>query len=60
MCVCVCVVLALQEPPFKKKSFIVGSPNIQTSLAVVKRLKLMDSGAIHLIGKRETEAVSKR
>lgn len=34
-----------------------GSPNIQTSLAVVKRLKLMDSGAIHLIGNRETDAV---
>ena len=32
-------------------------PNIQTSLAVVKRLKLMDSGAIHFIGNRLTEAV---
>ena len=33
------------------------SPNIQTSLAVVKRRKLMDSGDIHLIGRRVTEAV---
>jgi hypothetical protein len=32
------------------------SPNIQTSLAVVKRLKLIDSGAIHLIGNRVSEA----
>ena len=35
----------------------VCSPNIQTSLAVVKRRKLMDSGDIHLIGRRVTEAV---
>lgn len=35
-------------------------PNIQTSLAVVNRLKLMDSGAIHLIGNRVTEAVKKQ
>ena len=32
-------------------------PNIQTSLADVKRLKLIDSGAIHLIGSLVTEAV---
>lgn len=31
-------------------------PNIQTSLAEVNRLKLIDSGAIHLIGIRLTEA----
>jgi len=31
-------------------------PNIQTSLAVVKRLKLMDSGAIHLIGNLPLDA----
>lgn len=31
-------------------------PNIHTSLAAVKRLKLMDSGAIHLIGSRLIEA----
>lgn len=36
------------------------SPNIQTSLAEVKRLKLMDSGAIHLMGNRLTEAAEKR
>lgn len=36
------------------------SPNIQTSLAVVKRLKLMDSGAIHLIGNRLAEAEWKK
>lgn len=36
-----------------------SSPNIQTSLAEVKRLKFMDSGAIHLIGNRVTEAVEK-
>lgn len=36
------------------------SPNIQTSLAVVKRLKLMDSGAIHLIGNRESDAAQKK
>lgn len=36
------------------------SPNIQTSLAVVKRLKLMDSGAIHLIGNRLIEAARRR
>lgn len=35
------------------------SPNIHTSLAVVNRLKLMDSGAIHLIGNRVTEAAEK-
>lgn len=35
---------------------ITSSPNIQTSLAVVKRLKLMDSGAIHLIGNRVIDA----
>lgn len=28
----------------------VHTPNIQTSLAVVKRRKFIDSGAIHLIG----------
>lgn len=33
------------------------SPNIQTSLAVVKRRKLMDSGDIHLMGRRVTEAL---
>lgn len=37
-----------------------SSPNIQTSLAVVKRLKLMDSGAIHLIGNRLAEAEFKK
>lgn len=31
--------------------------NIQTSLAVVKRRKLMDSGDIHLMGRRVTEAL---
>lgn len=31
-------------------------PNIQTSLAVVNRLKLMDSGAIHLIGSLPLDA----
>lgn len=36
------------------------SPNIQTSPAVVKRLKLIDSGAIHLIGSRLTEAAFMR
>lgn len=36
-----------------------NSPNIQTSLAVVNRLKLIDSGAIHLIGNRVTEAAVK-
>lgn len=36
------------------------SPNIQTSLAEVKRLKLMDSGAIHLIGNRLTDAAKER
>lgn len=34
------------------------SPNIHTSLAEVKRLKLMDSGAIHLIGSRLIEAAT--
>lgn len=32
------------------------APNIQTSLAVVKRRKLMDSGDIHLMGRRVTDA----
>ena len=32
------------------------SPNIHTSLAEVKRLKFMDSGAIHLIGSFPLEA----
>lgn len=32
------------------------APNIQTSLAVVKRLKLMDSGDIHLMGRRVMDA----
>ena len=32
------------------------SPNIQTSLAEVKRLKLMDSGAIHLMGSLPLDA----
>lgn len=31
-------------------------PNIQTSLAVVNRLKLMDSGAIHLMGSLPLDA----
>lgn len=31
-------------------------PNIQTSLAVVKRRKLMDSGDIHLMGRRVMDA----
>lgn len=34
-------------------------PNIQTSLAVVKRRKLMDSGDIHLMGRRVTDAGGK-
>lgn len=33
--------------------------NIQTSLAVVKRRKLIDSGDIHLMGRRVTEALGK-
>lgn len=32
-------------------------PNIHTSLAVVKRLKLMDSGAIHFIGSLPFDAL---
>lgn len=31
-------------------------PNIHTSLAVVKRLKLIDSGAIHFMGNLPLEA----
>lgn len=31
-------------------------PNIHTSLAVVNRRKFIDSGAIHLIGNRVTDA----
>lgn len=34
-------------------------PNIQTSLAVVNLLKLIDSGAIHLIGSLPFEAENK-
>lgn len=34
-------------------------PNIQTSLAVVNRLKLMDSGAIHLMGSLPFDAKTK-
>lgn len=37
-----------------------NSPNIQTSLAVVNRLKLMDSGAIHLIGSLPLEAETQK
>lgn len=37
-----------------------NSPNIQTSLAVVKRRKLMDSGDIHLMGRRVTEALGRQ
>lgn len=33
------------------------TPNIQTSLAVVNRLKLMDSGDIHLIGNLPLDAL---
>lgn len=40
-------------------SLSLRSPNIHTSLAVVNRLKLMDSGAIHLIGNRVTDAAEK-
>lgn len=36
-----------------------SSPNIQTSLADVNLLKLMDSGAIHLIGSLPLEAETK-
>lgn len=55
--------IAGNKPPFFYPQLlpelftIRNSPNIQTSLAEVKRLKLMDSGAIHLIGNRVTEAV---
>lgn len=35
-------------------------PNIQTSLAVVNRRKLIDSGAIHLMGSLPLEAEVKR
>ena len=37
----------------------IHSPNIQMSLAVVNLLKLIDSGAIHLIGSLPFEAVTK-
>lgn len=36
--------------------FLKYSPNIHTSLAEVKRRKLIDSGAIHLIGNFPLEA----
>lgn len=36
------------------------APNIQTSLAVVKRRKLMDSGDIHLMGRRVIDAAGGR
>ena len=36
-----------------------NSPNIQTSLAEVNLLKLIDSGAIHLIGSLPLEADTK-
>lgn len=36
-----------------------NSPNIQTSLAEVNLLKLIDSGAIHLIGSLPLEAEAK-
>lgn len=35
------------------------APNIQTSLAVVKRRKLMDSGDIHLMGRRVMDAAGR-
>ena len=37
-------------------SWTTDSPNIQTSLAVVNLLKLIDSGAIHLMGSLPLEA----
>jgi hypothetical protein len=41
---------------FKKQNLKKYSPNIHTSLAEVKRRKLIDSGAIHLIGNFPLEA----
>lgn len=40
----------------KARNFSKYSPNIHTSLAEVKRRKLIDSGAIHLIGNFPLEA----
>lgn len=40
----------------ERKTTELNLPNIQTSLAVVNRLKLMDSGAIHLIGSLPLDA----
>ena len=39
------------------ESYLKLLPNIQTSLAVVKRRKLIDSGAIHLMGSTPFEAL---
>lgn len=44
----------------RQKATDLNLPNIQTSLAVVNRLKLMDSGAIHLIGSFPLDAEKKR
>lgn len=44
----------IRTPPFG-----VHSPNIQTSLAEVNRRKLIDSGAIHLMGNFPLEATGK-
>lgn len=38
----------------------VNSPNIQMSLAIVNLLKLIDSGAIHLIGSLPFEAKTRK
>jgi len=47
------MVVPAQNATFDQKSL----PNIQTSEADVNRRKLMDSGAIHLIGSFPLEAL---
>lgn len=43
-----------------RNTTVLNLPNIQTSLAVVNRLKLMDSGAIHLIGSLPLDAITQK
>lgn len=51
---CICIFSVLTQ-----HMNYVNSPNIQTSLADVNLLKLIDSGAIHLIGSLPLEAETK-
>lgn len=49
----------LHQDTWETPPFGIHSPNIHTSLAEVNRRKLIDSGAIHLIGNFPLEATAK-